>query len=69
MFGMVLEKVIITDLQKVSGNVERKISACGIVKMLCDCPPVFTGIYQKFWIPLFEVSVYFNFSIYVQIVF
>lgn len=55
MFGMVLEKVLITDLQKVSGNIERKITACGIVKLLTDCPVMFTGIYQKYWVPLFEV--------------
>lgn len=53
---MVLEKVLIADLQKVSGNIERKIAACGVIKLLCDCPPMFSGTYQKFWCPLFEVS-------------
>ncbi|GLV36439.1 Chromosome segregation 1 [Carabus blaptoides fortunei] len=59
MFGMVLEKVLIADLQKVSGNVERKIAACGIIKLLCDCPPIFSGGYQKFWCPLFEALLNF----------
>lgn len=65
---MVLEKIIITDLQKVSGNIERKLTACGIVKLLCDCPAMFTGIYQKFWVPLFDVR-YLLFVLYVLLIF
>ena len=35
---MVLEKLYIADLQKVSGNLERKICAVGLVKILTETP-------------------------------
>lgn len=66
MFAMVLEKIIISDLQKVSGDVDRKITACGVIKLLCDCPSMFTGIYQKYWAPLLEVSLIYNITIFVK---
>ncbi|KAK4885834.1 hypothetical protein RN001_002105 [Aquatica leii] len=53
MFGMVLEKLFLADLQKVSGLIERKIVACGIIKLLCDCPAMHSGNYQKYWATLF----------------
>jgi exportin-2 (importin alpha re-exporter) len=56
MFGMVLEKLLISELQKVSGNVERKIVACGITKLLCECPELYKGTYQKYWSQLLQVS-------------
>lgn len=59
MFGMVLEKLFIPDLQKISGVVERKIVACGVTKLLCDCPEMFTGTYQKHWSALLQVCVIF----------
>lgn len=55
MFGMVLEKLFISEMQKVSGNVERKIVACGITKLLCECPELYSGTYQKFWPQLLQV--------------
>lgn len=57
MFGMVLEKLFILETQKISGTVERKIVACGITKLLCDCSELFTGAYQKYWPQLLEVNV------------
>ncbi|KAF2896616.1 hypothetical protein ILUMI_09559 [Ignelater luminosus] len=59
MFGMVLEKLFLTDLLKVSGGVERKIVACGVVKLLCDCPAMYTGAYQKYWSLLLQVLINF----------
>jgi exportin-2 (importin alpha re-exporter) len=35
---MVLEKLYLTDLQKVSGNLERKICAVGVAKILTETP-------------------------------
>lgn len=57
MFGMVLEKLFLADLLKVSGGVERKIVACGVVKLLCDCPAMYTGAYQKYWSSLLQVRI------------
>jgi len=49
MFGRVIEKVIIPDVQKISGGVERKIAAVGIASLLCDCKEMIDGSYSHFW--------------------
>jgi exportin-2 (importin alpha re-exporter) len=49
MFGRVLEKVIIPDIQKISGSVERKIAAVGIASLLCDSKEMMDGSYSHFW--------------------
>jgi exportin-2 (importin alpha re-exporter) len=49
MFGRVLEKVIIPDVQKISGGVERKIAAVGIAGLLCDSKEMMDGSYSHFW--------------------
>uniref|UniRef100_A0A8C0DVP2 Exportin-2 n=1 Tax=Balaenoptera musculus TaxID=9771 RepID=A0A8C0DVP2_BALMU len=54
MFGMVLEKIIIPEMQKVSGNVEKKICAVGITKLLTECPPMMDTEYTKLWTPLLQ---------------
>lgn len=59
MFGMVLEKLFINELQKVSGVLEKKIVACGVTKLLCDCPEVYTGKYQTYWPQLLEALIKF----------
>lgn len=46
---MVLEKIIIPEIQKVSGNVEKKICAVGITKLLTECPPMMDTEYTKLW--------------------
>jgi exportin-2 (importin alpha re-exporter) len=55
MFLMVLEKLYISDLQKVSGNVDRKICAVGVTKIICECPVLLSNEnYLKIWISLLE---------------
>uniref|UniRef100_A0A2K5K3G3 Exportin-2 n=1 Tax=Colobus angolensis palliatus TaxID=336983 RepID=A0A2K5K3G3_COLAP len=54
MFGMVLEKIIIPEIQKVSGNIEKKICAVGITKLLTECPPMMDTEYTKLWTPLLQ---------------
>ncbi|KAJ8946441.1 hypothetical protein NQ318_014429, partial [Aromia moschata] len=54
MFGMVLEKLFIAELQKVAGGIERKIVACGITKLLCESSEMYTGTYQKYWPQLLQ---------------
>ena len=46
MFGMVVERVILTDLQKVSGDIDRKIAAVGITNILIDCPLMMQAPYN-----------------------
>lgn len=49
MFGMVVEKIIIPEVQKVSGQVEKKICAVGITKILTECPSMMDTEYTKLW--------------------
>ncbi|ELU00355.1 hypothetical protein CAPTEDRAFT_165697 [Capitella teleta] len=57
MFGMVLEKLLLPDLQKVSGQTERKICALGIVKLLTEAPEMLQSDYSKCWGPLLQALV------------
>lgn len=49
MFGMVVERVFISDLQKVSGEFEKKITAVGISNILVDCPAMLQNPYNTYY--------------------
>ena len=49
MFGMVVEKLYIPEVQKVSGHIERKICAVGITKILTECPAVLEPPLHGYW--------------------
>uniref|UniRef100_A0A3B4C910 Exportin-2 n=1 Tax=Pygocentrus nattereri TaxID=42514 RepID=A0A3B4C910_PYGNA len=55
MFGMVLEKIVIPEVQKVSGQVEKKICAVGITKILTECPSYSAPLVLQALIGLFEL--------------
>lgn len=57
MFGMVLEKLYMPDLQKVSGQQDKKICAVGVVKLLTDCPAMLQQDYSKFWPQLLQALI------------
>ncbi|KAK3928644.1 Exportin-2 [Frankliniella fusca] len=57
MFGMVLERLMIVDMQKISGAVERKITAVGVTKILCECPQLIDGPYSRLWSPLLQALI------------
>ncbi|KTF91104.1 hypothetical protein cypCar_00019513 [Cyprinus carpio] len=57
MFGMVVEKIIIPEVQKVSGQVEKKICAVGITKILTECPAMMDTEYTKLWTPLLQALI------------
>ncbi|KAG8250095.1 exportin-2 [Homalodisca vitripennis] len=57
MFGMVIERLMIPDIQKISGSVERKITAVGLTKLLCEAPELIDGPYSSFWTPLLKVLI------------
>ncbi|TNM88922.1 hypothetical protein fugu_005176 [Takifugu bimaculatus] len=57
MFGMVLEKIIIPEIQKVSGTIEKKICAVGITKVLTECPAMMDTEYTKLWAPLLQALI------------
>ncbi len=50
MYMMVLEKLFILDLQKVSGKVERKICAVGVTKIITDMQMLINNDgYNRIW--------------------
>jgi len=58
MSSMVLEKLFIADLQKVSGNLERKICAVGVVRILTGTPFLLSSeVNLKIWSGLLECLV------------
>ncbi|KAJ6646819.1 Exportin-2 [Pseudolycoriella hygida] len=54
MFGMVIERVLILDLAKVSGETSKKIVSIGIAKILCECPALLINPYRAYWPKLLE---------------
>ncbi|XP_026476841.1 exportin-2 [Ctenocephalides felis] len=57
MFGMVLQRVLITDLQRVSGALEIRLVAVGTARLLCESSEMITGQYRQYWKPLMEALV------------
>ncbi|KAM3923511.1 exportin-2 isoform 1-T3 [Leptodactylus fuscus] len=57
MFGMIVEKIIIPEIQKVSGPIEKKICAVGITKLLTECPQMMDAEYTKLWTPLLQALI------------
>ena len=52
---MVVEKLFVQDLQKVSGHSEKKICAAGVTKILTEAPTLMTD-YQVLWYVHLNVS-------------
>lgn len=59
MFGMVIERVLLADLQKVSGDIERKVAAVGISNLLIDCPAMLERPYNTYYPRLLATLVEF----------
>lgn len=53
---MIIDRVILPDLQKVSGNIERKICSVGLIKLLTEVPEVTEGCYSQNWLVYFASS-------------
>ncbi|KAL2737733.1 exportin-2 [Vespula squamosa] len=49
MFGMVVERIFLSDLQKVSGDIEKKVTAVGMSNLLIDCPPMLESPYNSYY--------------------
>jgi len=54
-FGMVIEKLYIADVKKVTGAIERRICMCGMIKILAQLPLTDNGAYNNLWSPLLIV--------------
>lgn len=57
MFGMVIDRVLIPDMAKVSTEMDRKIVAVGIAKILTECPAMLAPPYVQRWSPLLQALV------------
>ncbi|KAH8279559.1 hypothetical protein KR018_000957 [Drosophila ironensis] len=49
MFGMLLERIFISDISKVIKELERKLVAVGVTKMLTETPEILQPPYATFW--------------------
>ncbi|KAJ8305405.1 hypothetical protein KUTeg_015950 [Tegillarca granosa] len=56
MFGMVIERLYLQDLQKVSGNIERKICAVGLTEILTESPEMIQN-YERLWPQLLQALI------------
>lgn len=58
LFGMMIEKLFVADLQKISGMDERKICAVGVTKMLTEIPLFLDDPdYCQKWTPLLQALI------------
>jgi exportin-2 (importin alpha re-exporter) len=57
MFGMVCDRLIVNEVQKVSGFTEKKICAVGITQLLCETPAIISGQYSNYWLPVLTALV------------
>jgi exportin-2 (importin alpha re-exporter) len=46
----VLDRLFISEMQKISGPLEKKVVAVGVTRLLCECPQsMLTGQYSMYW--------------------
>ena len=57
MFKMVIERLFLQDVQKVSGTTERKICAVGITKLLTETPAMLVEPCASLWTPLLQALI------------
>jgi len=57
LFQMVVERLFIPDVQKVSGPLERKICAVGMTKLLTETPAMLTEPYVNLWALLLQALI------------
>lgn len=56
MFGMVCQRVFMTDINKVSGDIERKIVSVGMTKILCESQTMMSQ-YSTYWQGMLQVLI------------
>lgn len=57
MFGMVIDRVFIPDMAKVSSEMDRKIVSVGISKILTECPVMLNPPYVQSWTKLLQALI------------
>jgi len=59
LFRMVIERLVILEVQKVSGLTEKKICAVGMTKWLCETTCLLSGSYSQYWPQVLQALVGF----------
>lgn len=54
-FAMLIEKIFILEVKKITDNLDKKICVCGITKIISELPLIDNGIYNHLWLPLLQV--------------
>jgi len=57
MFGMVIERLFLESLQKVSGQTSKRICAYGVVNILTQVPALIQGDYARLWPRLLQALI------------
>lgn len=57
MFGMVIERVLLTDMAKVSGARDKKIVTVGTTRILCDSATMLQQPYRNLWPSLLQALI------------
>uniref|UniRef100_A0A2C9K086 Exportin-2 n=1 Tax=Biomphalaria glabrata TaxID=6526 RepID=A0A2C9K086_BIOGL len=57
MFAMVIERLFLQDLQKISGNTSKKICAVGVTNILTEADSMLTGDYASLWPKLLQALI------------
>ncbi|KAH9629113.1 hypothetical protein HF086_008562 [Spodoptera exigua] len=57
MFGMYVERVLVPDLQRVGGALERRAAAAGCVRLLAHCPRMLSGDLAPLWPRLLQALI------------
>lgn len=57
MFGMLLERIFITEMSKVIKELDRKVVAVGVTKLLTETPEMFQPQYAAYWPRLLQALI------------
>lgn len=57
MFGMLLERIFITEMSKVIKELDRKVVAVGVTKLLTETPEMFQPQYAVYWPRLLQALI------------
>ncbi|XP_074596688.1 chromosome segregation 1 [Brevipalpus obovatus] len=57
MFGMVVERLLVAEVQRVTGKLERKICAVGITDILTTVPQMIDGPYAPYFGPMLQALI------------
>lgn len=54
---MVIERVLISDLARVAGDIDKRIVAVGVTRILCEVPSMLVPPYRNYWASLLQALI------------